>query len=387
MCMTYSVVHGSNYLILYVYYYKDSETKDTCCSLPFALLYLIKYACCSMNNSSSQNCTYFNQESRITLVTAIRAAVETVSAVCCLLVVGSIVLFKKYRCFYQRLILYLAVAAFLHSLSYPLARVNYSSPRKLISSYCNFSALYSLYTSWAELLALCCLTFNVFLNAVLNKWFMKLEVIYLCLPYLLPLFWIWIPFLHSAYGNGEAWCYIRTIKTDCSQFTFGAILHFLLWYIPLYAPCLVMVLTAMVATCMIKRSSIVWYGLRDPTIEEKTRLLESEVRSLVWYPLIYSFLSFFSLLNEIDIVVRAEDPHKTNFVLLYLHVFTSSFRGAMVSLAYALDSRKKRRTTWPELKADLCGCCVKEDIDTYSAIDGSVGDSASTVDYVASLGQ
>ena len=148
-----------------------------------------------------------------------------------------------------------------------------------------------------------------------------------------------------------------------------------------------MVLTAMVATCMIKRSSIVWYGLRDPTIEEKTRLLESEVRSLVWYPLIYSFLSFFSLLNEIDIVVRAEDPHKTNFVLLYLHVFTSSFRGAMVSLAYALDSRKKRRTTWPELKADLCGCCVKEDIDTYSAIDGSVGDSASTVDYVASLGQ
>ena len=76
MCMTYSVVHGSNYLILYVYYYKDSETKDTCCSLPFALLYLIKYACCSMNNSSSQNCTYFNQESRITLVTAIRAAVR-----------------------------------------------------------------------------------------------------------------------------------------------------------------------------------------------------------------------------------------------------------------------------------------------------------------------
>ena len=321
--------------------------------------------------AASENCTFYNEEN-YTAVAALRAVVGTFSAVFCLLVVGMIFLYRKYRCFCQRLILYLAVAAFFHSLSYPLARVNYYTPRQLISPYCYFGGFFNLYTSWIEMLALCCLTFNVFLNAVLDKWLTKLEAVYVCLPYLLPLLWVWIPFIDSSFGNGEAWCDIRPVETDCSTYKFGNILRFCLWYGPLYTLCLVMLVAALVAACMIRRNSKLWYGLQDPLTEQKSITLRKEVRPLLWFPVLYSVLNIFSVANQIDVAV---DPTNTVIALWYLHVFTSPFRGAVIALAYALDNDTRKRLTWLQLRTAFSLCWKGDKIDEYSAINSSVSDS------------
>lgn len=329
--------------------------------------------------AASQNCTYYDSEN-FRVIAALRASVGALSALCCLLVVAMIVVLKKYRCFCQRLILYLAVAAFFHSLSYTVARVDYYSPRHLLSTYCNFGGFFNLYTSWAELLALCCLTFSVFLNAVMDKWLTNLEVVYVCLPYLLPLLWVWVPFIKHSFGNGEAWCDIRPIEEDCSRHTLGDILRFVLWYGPLYVLCLVMLGAALIAACKIRRNSKLWSGLHDPFKEQKTQMLKNEVRPLLWYPILYSILNVFSVANQIDVAIH---PSNTIAALWYLHVFTSPFRGAAIALAYALDSDTRRRLNWVELKTAVLHCCERDDIRDYSAINCSVGDSVSH-DYLSS---
>lgn len=322
-------------------------------------------------SSSSDNCTYYNEE-RFAVVAAVRATVGTLSAVCCLLVAGMILLFRKYRCFCQRLILYLAVAAFVHSLSYPLARVNYYTPRQLHSPYCNFAGFFSHYTSWVEVLALCCLTFNVFLNAVVDKWLTRLEAVYIFLPYLLPFLWVWIPFINHSFGNGEAWCDIRPIESDCSRYLIGDIMRFVLWYVPLYILCIAMLVAALVAAYMIHRNSKLWYGIHDPFKEEKTNMLKSNVRPLIWYPVLYSILNVFSVANQVDVAI---DPTNTVLVLWYLHVLTSPLRGAVIALAYALDHDTRRRLNWTQLKTALRLCYRGDDVDEYSAVNCSVSES------------
>lgn len=325
------------------------------------------------------NCTYYNEEN-FTVVAAVRAAVGTLSAVFCLLVVGMIVLYRKYRCFCQRLILYLAVAAFFHSLSYPLARVNYYTLRPLLSLYCDFGGLFNLYTSWIEMLALCCLTFNVFLNAVLDRWLTKLEAIYICLPYLLPLLWVWIPYVNQSFGNGEAWCDIRPVETDCSSYMFGTILRFSLWYGPLYALSLIMLIAAIVAAYMLQRNSKLWYGLHDLLSEQKAIMLKREVCPLLWYPVLYNILNVFSVANQIDVAVN---PSNTVVALWYLHVFTSPFRGAVIALAYALDSDTRKRLTWMQLKTAVCLCWRGDNnIDNYAAVSCPISDSFNS-DYLS----
>lgn len=321
--------------------------------------------------TDGNNCTYYDEED-FTVVAAIRAVVGTLSAFCCLFVVAMIVLFRKYRCFCQRLILYLAVAAFFHSLSYPLARVNYYTPRQLLSPYCDFGGFFNLYTSWIEMLALCCLTFNIFLNAVLDKWLTKVEVIYVFLPYLLPLLWVWTPFIHWSFGNGEAWCDIRPVETDCTRYAFGDVLRFCLWYGPLYVLCLIMLISALAAAFMIRRKSKQWYGLHDPYQEQRITMLRSEVGPLLWYPVFYSLLNLFSVANQIDVAV---DPTNTVIALWYLHVLTSPFRGATIALVYALDSDTRRRLTWTQLKTAVYLLCKGDNINEYSVINASVGDS------------
>ena len=75
------------------------------------------------------------------IAAAIRASIGLFSFFCCLGVVLVIVLYKKYKFFIQRLILYLAVAALVHSISYTLARVNYYTPRPIEDPYCYFGGL------------------------------------------------------------------------------------------------------------------------------------------------------------------------------------------------------------------------------------------------------
>lgn len=247
------------------------------------------------------------------------------------------------------------MAAFFHSLSYPFARVNYYTPRPLLSPYCMFGGFFNLYTSWIEVLALTCLTLGSFINGVLQNWKHLprwAEIIYIGLPYALPLLWCWIPFINRSFGSGSAWCDIRTINVDCSRFIFGAVLRFIIWYIPLAVILIFLFVFALVVLFRVRKAL-----KSEETMEQWQKEDLREVRYLVIYPIIYLVLNIFSFINRLDIAIQEENAL---LVFYYLHILTSPFRGAVIALAFAFDPDTRKRLANPRT------LCVSSRVREYS---------------------
>ena len=287
------------------------------------------------------NCTYVAVDPNFIPIAAIRATVGTISAAACVLLVVLILLLKKYKySLCQRLILYLAVAAFFHSLSYPLARVDYNTPRKLLSPYCLFGGFINLYTSWIEVLALTCLTLGSFINGIQQKQLPRwVELFYIGLPYILPCLWCWIPFIDHAFGSASTWCDIRTINIDCSSFVFGSVLRFIIWYIPVTVIFTFIFVFALVVLFRVRQALKV-----EETMEAWQKQDLKEVQYLVLYPILYLLLNVFSFINRLDGAINGGRGH---LIFYYLHVLSSPFRGAVIAIVFALDPDTRKRLANP----------------------------------------
>ena len=303
---------------------------------------------------ANDSCAYVDVDPDFVPIAAIRATVGTISAIACVFLVLLILLLQKYKySLCQRLILYLAVAAFLHSLSYPFARVNYYTPMQLLSPYCLFGGFFNLYTSWIEVLALTCLTLGSFVNGVLQKHLPRwAELLYIGLPYALPLFWCWIPFIEHAFGSARAWCDIRTKNIDCSPFVFGSVLRFVVWYIPVTVVFIFIFVFALVVLFRVRQA------LRaEETMEQWQKQDLKEVRYLILYPILYLILNIFSFFNRLDGAINGSGAH---LIFYYLHVLSSPFRGAVIAVVFVLDPHTRKRLANPRTLCISSRSKVKE---------------------------
>ena len=299
------------------------------------------------------------------IASALRASVGLFSFFCCLGVVLVIVLYKKYKFFTQRLVLYLTIAALVHSISYTLARVNYYSPRPIEDPYCYFGGLLNHYTAAVELLNIWCITFNLFVNTIFNKRTEKLEIVYFLISYFLPITWFWLPLWKGAYGTAGPWCGIRTVDANCSPFRFGIWVQFGIWYIPLYVS-LTIIFFATIAIAIKAVRDSRWQGKFDPNAEWQSETIKKEVKPLIWYPVVYLALNIFSLISQIYDAVNPDNP---SLPLAYLRLLSSPFRGAFVALVYSLDSETRRRLSCKQLRGSCKDFCqTKGTIDEYQVI-------------------
>ena len=352
------------------------------------------------------NCTFYAADTMYEIVAALRAGTGIFSAMCCLVVIIVIKL-KKSTFRSQRLVLYLAITALLHSLSYSVARVNYNMSRPLFDDYCYFGGFFNFYTSWVEVLALSCLTFNLFFMTVTDKvdqpsW---LGYFYLVIMYGLPIFWSWPPFLFHTYAATAGWCDLRMIDENCDFFTYGFIIRFVLWYGPVYSVVFLCFIVTMIACVIIHRRIRKWTEIHMNEKQHHLSLkLKNEVMPLIGYPSVYLLLTVFSLANAIDSAIHPK-PKPTadgavpvsTLSLWYLHVLTSPFRGAFIAIVYAIDSgtRKRiapghvynllccclllqRKSTKPEERSPLMqGSSTTTDSTSYVVVERHVGDSTS----------
>ena len=121
-----------------------------------------------------------------------------------------IVLFRKYRFFSQRLILYLAITTIIKSMSVISQRVDYTNQRTTgLNHFCVFSGFFSQTSSWMILNAVISITLSLLIAAFFNKQQEKLELIFLFFIFIFPITFTWIPFIQSAYGESGAWCWKR----------------------------------------------------------------------------------------------------------------------------------------------------------------------------------
>lgn len=314
-----------------------------------------------METMPNSSCSPYTS-SAFVAVSALQAASGFVSLLASCSVVFLIVIFKKWKFFTQRLILYLAISVAFQSIAAMIARVDYNNETsEFYWRFCQFSAFVLQNASWMVLMAVSSITIYVFAFAVFRKQTDHLEIVYLFVNFAFPLLFNWIPFIRTSYGKAGAWCWIRSEDDTCQKHMFGEVLQFVLWYIPLYV--ILSILIILYVTIPIKihccdRNK--WTG-GDYTRaqEDRNRQTSRETLSLLWYPLIYFILNLFPLCLRLYGLARVDVPGDSAHLVLW--VLTAIFfpiQGGFMAIAFTLDSDTRKRLKWKHIVTaakELCG--------------------------------
>ncbi len=334
-----------------------------------------------INNNSSINetdCQLSYDSTEYKTLAVVRASVGLLSFIACLGVITIIFIFKKHRVFIQRLVLYLTIAAMIHSISYTTARINFYTPRPILDSYCYFGGLFNHYTAAVELISIWCIMISLFVKAMFRRNTQKLELFYIIATFFGPMLWFWVPVWLQSYGTSGGWCGIRFLKEDCSRYEDGSIIQFGIWYIPLYVSLTVIFLGMIIIAFKAIRDAFRWHGRFHPNGKQSRQIFKNEVTPLLWYPIIYLLLNSFSLISQI---YQAVNPDNPSIVLTYFRVIISPLRGAIIALIYTLDKHTRKRLTPSHCRAIFLDCCHDDKVREYDTLAG-VTDSYHRTDYI-----
>ena len=284
------------------------------------------------------------------------AAFFSLLAACFVIIV--MVFLRKWPFFSQRLILYLAIATILTSMSTILHRVDYNNEKSdFYVIFCQIGGFLEQVTSWIFLNANSCITFYLFANVVLRVKTERFEVIYGLYIFVFPFLFNWIPFIYSAFGRSGAWCWIRSRDSPtCDDFAFGKILIFALWFIPLYLTLFTLLVAYAIIIYKLHQISKEWTGKTTNSNEEFQKMVRKDVLPLMAYPLIYLVLCIFPTANRIQGLASPESP---SLVLWYLSALSFPFQGGIIAVAYTFDPGTRRRLMWSHVRAVLGGLMEK----------------------------
>ena len=273
-------------------------------------------------------------------VAVVRAGTASLSLFCSLAIVSYILYYQKYKLVLnQRLVLLLAISVSFHSLSYLVGRVQFSTPRPIVDSYCLFASYLELLSGWTEILSVLCISYNL-LHAVTfgpdNK-NRHLALVYTLLIFFLPLLWCWLPWVQFSWGSSGPWCGIRVFSKDCKRFSLGLTLRWLLQDIPLMAVFIATIIFTLATWLMIKwkiHSMEAAYTPNQSKVTDTTLVLK-ELKTFLWYPPIYACLQLFFLINHIYENISPTPPP---LPLWYLQAIISPLAGTSIALACLLTS-------------------------------------------------
>jgi hypothetical protein len=150
------------------------------------------------------------------VILGFRRAVGIISILCCIFIITVIILFKKYKFFPQRLILYLSVSALFQAIGYVMGDYhvarNAREGQASFEGFCIFQGYWVLFFDWVSLLWVCCITFNIFLTAVFSRRGERFEKFFFIVVFAISLTISFIPFIKGTYGPAGLWWYIGQYK-------------------------------------------------------------------------------------------------------------------------------------------------------------------------------
>ncbi|XP_046854188.1 G-protein coupled receptor 1-like [Xenia sp. Carnegie-2017] len=282
-----------------------------------------------------RNCTVFpNDPDLCNIIVAVRTSVGIVSLIGCFFIIVVIWLFKKYQIFTQRLILYLSIAAFLNSIAYLMPGFVPEGPL------CNFQAWWTSFFAWSVVLWACCITFNLYQNAIRTMRTEKYEIIYHVISWGVALVVACIPFIGNHYGPAGVWCWIDKESSNSQVWRFAT------WFIPLWCMITYMFLIYVVIVWKLRRVADRYEGTYRADHERQREMLKKDIKLLRAYPVVYMVLSIFPSINRIQ---NAFDE-KRIFWLVLLQTFTVPLFGAISALVFAFDRETLQLLKWSSVK-------------------------------------
>ena len=313
------------------------------------------------NNCSTQNGTDLRQ-----LMLKIKVSIAAVSIVACITAALLACVCRVGRRFTHRISLYLLLAVafneFTHCLQYSM--YNYHPNNDLYYVSCEILGALLQLSSWIVLLFtsvlvfhLACLTILIEIRSTIligvtyrvliltlskrerevtakakrQAW--CLEISYILIPILVPMSFLWIPFINNAYGMAGTWCWIRSKDDSCKENLAGLIEWYVLWYIPLILLCVInLIIIIAIVVILCKRLCI------KETSDKAYRNMLRENAPLLTYPVIYNFFFLFPLARRLyETMPNVEtNDNQVHRALMIMHSVASPTRGLFFALAYCL---------------------------------------------------
>ncbi|XP_032230476.1 G-protein coupled receptor 1 [Nematostella vectensis] len=268
-------------------------------------------------------------------IVGVKRTIATISMIGSLFIVFIIWLFKKYKYFTQRLILFLSIAAFLNAVAMFMG-VLHPKP----GAQCIFQAWWLSFFDYALLLWVCCITFNLYRNAINKVRTEHFEKWYHLVSWGIPLVCSLLPFVGDHYGPAGAWCWIADNSEDVSLW------RFMIWYVPLFICILAMFATYAYIFISYRKQAKSWGGTYSAEDERNKAMMKEHVRPLMAYPCIYLATSIFPLIHRI----YNASTSTPSFPLLLLHVISTPLIGALNAVFFGIDKETLGRLNWPQMK-------------------------------------
>ena len=302
-----------------------------------------------VNNSINDSCSIYN-DSDYVIVAALNAAVAFLSLLACIFGLTIVILFKKWKFFNQRLVVYLIIAATLEAIATIIHRVDYgSTSSNSLDGFCRFTGFLSQLTVWMILNAITSITVYLFLLVVCDRFTEKFEVAYILFIFVFPFTFSWIPFINDTYGRAGVWCWIRTIDIiTCERLNFGVVLQLVLFYVPMFSLLLILVIFYLVILCKLQWRKRKWKDKLDEHSRHSDKVVRKEIISLLAYPVICIVLFLPLVATRIQSWIKPENP---SIALWYLSGILYPFIGTIIVLAFTLDSDTRRRLNWAHVRA------------------------------------
>lgn len=339
----------------------------------------MELASTTFNNSS---CFDYSTSPVFVGVIAVQATCSFISVVAVLLMIGLAVLFKKYRFFTQRLILYLAMAELIKSMVEATNVVSFWSKQSdSLYNWCVTLAFLQQIVVWWVMLATTCIMVDIFIKVKYSRSTETLERVYVVITFLTPiLLTSWIPFIFDAYGPVGPVCWIRNKNSDsdCSTFLTGAILQVILYLGPVYLVIVVILVLLIMSLILLRQQSRLWVGKFDPVTLNMKKRMKTEVRPLLAYPII--ILSIHIPLT-IGFVAGSIGISATATILLWYSIsLVYHLQGIFLVCAFTLDPETRRKLTKADILVAIRNWCSQrhQQVREYPAEEDNYEESTST---------
>ena len=155
-----------------------------------------------------------------------------------------------------------------------------------------------------------------------------LEICYVFVPIVISLLFVWIPFLHDAYGLAGAWCWIRQKDDNCDSLLAGKIEQYVLGYGPVSFLCIVaMFIVAAMLVILCKRL----YFQETPDQVYKTMLRENA--PLMIYPVLFHIVKLLGLAHRL---YQITTTIHNNTILWIIHAAIAPLNSLSCAIVYSL---------------------------------------------------
>ena len=246
-------------------------------------------------SNDSQDCHLMSNKEFIT-ATALTRATNSFTCLACIIAIFLIIFLKDYKRFLIRLLLYLNLSVFFFMFAEILQTLPVKNEDGILviqnKDFCTaagflgtFFALLFILTKFSLALYL------IFLSTSKNKENIHSQTREICgviIAFTIAIVMAAIPLIpfdgYKAYGLIEIYCWIEQNAPDCGDSTVGTIERILLWYFPLFATVVFMIVALVSAVRALRKKPA-----RNLIPTEQNKLLEAhkEARTLTVYVIIF----------------------------------------------------------------------------------------------------